>query len=103
MSIPMECVTREFLLDTKKLLKENGILVVNVVANPMFGDKFSVRYNNTFASVFPVFSRQVIQPIHGDNSWTSFRNMLYIYYNNELVDDNTVYTDDKNTYSIDRQ
>ena len=108
-SIPMECTTREFLLDVKKLSKENGVIMANVIASPIFADKFTVRYHNTFSSVFNVFSRQIMQPIADNNLWADGArnikpeaNLLYLYYNNQNVNDNGVYTDDKNSYSIDR-
>jgi hypothetical protein len=108
-SLPMEVTTREFLLDTKKLLKDNGILIANIISSPTFQDRFSVRYHNTFASVFPIFSRQIIVDYDGWEPAKDFatmrkqaRNVLYIYYNNTLMDDRVVYTDDRNTYSLDR-
>ncbi len=109
-SIPMECTTREFLLDVKKLVKDHGVIMANVIANPIFADKFSIRYHNTFSSVFPVFSRQIIQPIDNNNIWVKNndkskpleKNLLYLYYNNEYINDKGVYSDNKNSYSIDR-
>jgi len=106
-SIPMECITREFLLDIKNILKENAIVVVNVISSPSFADKFTVRYYNTFASVFPVFTRQIVQ-LHNDadllkkNNNMTDRNILYIYNNSKYIYDNSIYTDNKNSYSIDR-
>ncbi|MGE3622351.1 MAG: fused MFS/spermidine synthase [Bdellovibrionales bacterium] len=106
-AIPAECTTREFLQDTKARLKEGGALVVNVIASPYFQDKFSVRYDRTFGDVFPVHNRQII----GDfNPWRADEtpgpppqaNIIYSYFNRETARDNTVYTDDKNTFSIDR-
>lgn len=110
-AIPQETTTREFLADTKKLLNKEGILVANIVSAPDFREKFTVRYHNTFASVFHVFSRQVI----GDFSpWSTpenqsyvmrqgnMKNALYIFYNHDLVNDTTAYTDDVNPYSFDR-
>ena len=41
-------------------LKDRGAIVANIIMSPTFQDKFSVRYHNTFASVLPVFSRQVV-------------------------------------------
>jgi len=102
-SIPMECTTREFLLDVKKLLKPDGIVVANVIMDPRFGDAFSVRYDNTFASVFPSYSRQIIGTYAAWPGKISSNNVLYIYFHHGLADDNTVYTDDKNTYSLDRK
>lgn len=108
-SIPMETTTREFLLDTKKLLKEDGIVVANVIASPSFADAFSIRYNNTFASVFPNYSRQVVQSFNGweetktySQQFKAQKNILYMYFHSPRSNDKTIYTDDKNTYSIDR-
>jgi len=108
-SIPMETTSREFLLDVKKLLSERGVVVANIISNPSFRDKFSVRYNNTFASVFPLYSRQIIKtfdpwaPIGTyQEQFKSQENILYMYFRSPLEDDKTVYTDDKNTYSLDR-
>jgi len=108
-SVPMETTTREFLLDVKKLLKDNGVLVINMIASPDFRDKFSVRYDNTFASVFPNYSRQIITDFSpwADTSdsiklRTHQRNVFYIYFNRPLTNDDTVYTDDLNTFSLDR-
>lgn len=103
-SIPMEAITREFFLECKKALKEKGILVSNVISSPAFEDKFTVRYNNTFRSVFPYFAIQHSQKI---NPWrnkpVAENNMLYIYHHRpQYYDDNGIYTDDKNSYSIDR-
>jgi hypothetical protein len=100
MSIPVEAVTREFLLSAKKVLKPEGILIINIVSSPRLSDRFSVRMYNTIASVFPVFRQQVVENFDG---WSDdgYRNTLYIYYDNPLMQDKTVYTDDKNTYSLD--
>ncbi len=76
------------------------MLVANIIASPTFSDRFTVRYHNSFASVFPAFTRQVIGNFKQENPVPA--NVLYIYYNNSLVDDRTIYTDDKNSYSLDR-
>lgn len=97
-AVPMECTTREFLLDVKKRLKPGGSVVINMIASADFSDRFAVRYDNTFASVFPAYTRQVI----GGNVFSHTVNALYIYRDNPLVNDAGIYTDDKNTYSLDR-
>jgi Spermine/spermidine synthase domain len=102
-SIPAEAVTREFLFSAKRALKPGGILVMNVVSSPALSDAFSVRIYNTVASVFPVFRQQIITG-RGFNGWSTgnaYANTLYIYYDNAWVTDKAVYTDDKNTYSLD--
>ncbi len=101
-SVPMETTTREFLLEVKHHLNKNGIVVVNQIMSPDFNNRFSVRYNNVFASVFPVYTRQVLEDF---NPWLSRKdmplNVLYIYYDRPNIHDKTVYTDNKNTYSLD--
>ncbi len=105
-AIPMETITREYLQETRKLLKPGGALVANIAALPDFSDTFTIRYDNTFSSVFPRHTRQIIaDPVKRDtHSPTAIRekNILYIFNNTQGIDDNTIYTDDKNTYSLDR-
>lgn len=103
-SVPMETTTREFLLEVRHRLRQNGVVVVNQIMSPNFNDRFSIRYNNVFESVFPVYTRQII----GDyNPWAKekepnrFSNVLYIYFAHPNIQDRTIYTDDKNTYSLD--
>jgi predicted membrane-bound spermidine synthase len=102
-SIPMETTTREFLMDVKALMKPGGIVAANIISSPDYRDRFSVRYDNTFASVFANHTRQIIGEF---NPWRSTSrpqlNAIYIYYDRPEVGDATVYTDDKNTYSLDR-
>lgn len=102
-SLPMECTSREFFEAVKARLKPGGVVVANVVASPVFGDKFTTRYHNTFAAVFPRFSREVVT---GFDAWAEkpgVRNTLYVYFNRDTAQgDETVYTDDKNSFSSDR-
>lgn len=104
-SMPMECTTREFLLDLKKLLKPDGMLAVHAGVSPVFEDAFSIRYHNTFASVFPAYTRQVMGAY---NPWPDGKRppqmniVLYLYFNRALSEDRGIYTDDKNSYSLDR-
>lgn len=103
-SIPMECVTQEFLIAVKEHLKPEGIIVANVISQPTLSDDFSVRYSNTFASVFPVHSRQIIGAFDpwSKDADNNNRNVLYLYFNNPHASDNIIYSDDRNTYSLDR-
>ena len=108
MSIPMECTSRDFLLDVKARLKARGIVAANVIASPTLDDKFSKRYDATFASVFPSRSRQIIGAFDPwgtadtEGTESNYRNIIYMYFNNAQSDDKTIYTDAKNTYSLDR-
>jgi SAM-dependent methyltransferase len=108
-ALPMECTTREFLEAVKSHLKPGGIVVANIISNPTFDERFTVRYHNTFASVFPQFTRQVIGDFNGwedekdpKTGMVRMKNVLYIYYHNKFIGDDTIYTDDKNTFSLDR-
>lgn len=101
-SIPMECITQEFLVDIKKIMKPNSVVIANVISSPSFNDRFTQRYHNTFASVFPQFTRQVIDGFNGWAQAKRMSNVLYIAYQHPEMDEQTIYTDDHNTYSIDR-
>jgi predicted membrane-bound spermidine synthase len=101
-SISLEVISVKFWQDLKGLLKPNGILVGNIIEHPAFGDRFTIRFHNTFSAGMPIFTRQVI----GDfNPWLTRKtvaNVLYIYFNGADSADRTIYTDDKNTYFLDR-
>ncbi len=99
-AIPMETTTQDYLLDVKNLLKPGGTLAANIIASPSFSSRFSVRYDNTFSSVFANHTRQVLAPVTLDGG-VDYANVIYVYYNNALSRDKTVYTDDKNSYSVD--
>lgn len=101
-SIPMEATTREYLLALKAVLNEGGVIVSNIICRPDMGDKFSRRYANTFASVFPSYTRQIVTPFTLFEGADKTANVLHIYFDKPLEDDATVYTDDKTTFSLDR-
>ena len=90
-SIPLDFVSRDFLLQVKKHLNPDGIMVANIITSADFSNKFARRIDNTLRSVFPQYlTRQVIDP----DPKTDLSNVIYIYYNRPP--DNTVYTIDKN-------
>ena len=103
-TIPQEATTVEFFTECKRLLKDRGILVANTIASPAFENKFEVRYENTFREVFPRFTSQII---HQMNPWKEGKlaidNVLYVYHHRpQFHEDQTIYTDDLNSYSLDR-
>ncbi len=104
-TMPEHLITREFFRQVKSVLKPDGILAVNFVVSPSFRDKFSVRLDNTFRSVFPHYTRQIIQ--EGYNGWVEDprykANIVYIYHNGPGTDTNTVYTDNLNSAFADKQ
>lgn len=113
-SIPLECTTQEFFQAIRKRLNKDGIVAANIIARPDLSDKFSIRMDRTFASVFPAYSREVIQNY---NAWSGetrlshpsdkekyyYANVLYTYYDRSTMRDDGIYTDDLTTYSIDRK
>jgi hypothetical protein len=102
-SIPFEATTHEFLLAVKKRLRSGGVVAVNIISKPTFADRFTVRYNNTFRSVFPVFDRYVVGGFNAFSDTNTDSNTLYFYYDTPFAKDSTIYTDDKSTYSLDRR
>jgi hypothetical protein len=83
-------------------LNEGGVIVSNIICRPDMGDKFSRRYANTFASVFPSYTRPIVTPFTLFEGADKTANVLHIYFDKPLEDDATVYTDDKTTFSLDR-
>jgi spermidine synthase len=97
MNIPSTLITREFFELVKKSVTDDGIILANIVTTPNFRDRFSIKIDNTFRSVFPNITRQVIG---GFVPWAEKHapaNVLYIYYNNKSVVSNEIYTNDLNT------
>ncbi len=102
-TLPEHLVTREFFTRVKEALKPGGILIANFVVNPNFGDRLSVRVDNTFRSVFPYYTRQIIGEHSGWVEDPRYQaNVMYVYHHG-TDGDNTVYTDDKNTVFLDRE
>jgi spermidine synthase len=97
MNIPFSLVTKEFFELVKKSVADDGIILANIVTMPNLSDKFSIRVDNTFRSVFPNITRQVMGGFMPWAEKPAPANVLYIYYNNQSVASNEVYTNDLNT------
>lgn len=98
-SIPAETTTVEFLQSVKDHLRPGGMVVSNVIASPTGADRFTQRYTNGFLQVFPTSSRQIIGEF---NAWNPPKNMGLIYMYFDGPADGGHYSDDKNTYFLDR-
>jgi hypothetical protein len=101
-AIPDHLTTVEFFSDVKKLLAEDSVMVMNVVASSTFSNVFSQRIDNSLRAAFPHITRQLINNIdywHRDPKKES--NILYIYshHNEESLQP---YTDNLNTVYRDR-
>lgn len=92
-SIPASLFTREYFIQLKSALKENGMMIANVIANPYYQDRFSKNVDNTIQSVFSYCS---VSPIYWYNGPT---NIIYLCSNQNGKA--SVYTDDRNTATLD--
>jgi predicted membrane-bound spermidine synthase len=99
LNIPLEVSVTEFWQTIKLRLKPQSIVVANIIASPIFNDKFSIRVDNSFRMAFNNYNRHVIKNIHLENN--QYHNIIYSYYHNDLSGDKSVYTLNKTTYSID--
>jgi spermidine synthase len=94
-SIPAYLLTREFMQEIKNHLNQDGYALFNIIANPMFNDRYARRVDNTIRSVF---GPCVVTPVKYSDAVS---NLIYACSNLSNADDQTVYTDDKNTSTTD--
>ncbi|MCL2331536.1 MAG: fused MFS/spermidine synthase [Proteobacteria bacterium] len=98
--IPESAITTEFMSRMKARLRPGGIIAMNIVASPTFGDEYSRKIDNTIRAVFPGnLSRQIIGRFDG---WSPNRyaNVIYVYYN--APNSGQVYTPNKSSPIYDR-
>lgn len=96
--IPQHLLTREFFALMGARLKENGILVVHMVATPLMEDEFSKTLDNTIRSVYPYAARQVmgiIFPWKKDGQYTH-RSVLYQISPQNQKGPHKIFTDNMN-------
>ena len=99
-NIPEAAITTEFMSRMKSHLAPEGIIVMNIIASPAFGDEYSRKIDNTIRSVFPRnLSRQIIGYFNG---WEpkGYANVIYIYHNVPNAD--KIYTPNKSSPIYDR-
>lgn len=90
--IPVNFVSYDFFKMVKEHLKQNGIVVANIITSSDFSNTFSKRIDNTLRSVFTQYlTRQSIN--HFETHMLD--NIIYIYYH--YPEDKTIYTIDKNS------
>jgi spermidine synthase len=99
MSIPTQLITHEFFMQVKNSLKPNGVIGFNAITNPHFDTKYSIKLDNTLREIFPNLNRFVVK---SHNVWGTAKssNIIYSYRNKPTTTD--TYTDDKNTYFLDK-
>ncbi len=111
-SMPEHLLTHEYFKQVKRVLNPNGYIVINAVASTKFSGRFSKRLDNTIRSVFPYVSRSPMKGYDDNyNAWEVGQNdqdyyttnIIYSYYKGSEIDnDMTIYTDNKNTYFLDK-
>ncbi len=103
-SIPEMLVTQEFFKQVKAHLRNNAILISNMILSPHFNNQFTRNIDNTLRSVFPHISRHVINEHYNlwSDSETLMANVAYIYRHEESYDEGHIYTDNKNTVFYDK-
>ncbi len=99
-SIPPDLITKEFFLQVRNGLRENGIAVFNVVTSANFQDRFSVKLDNTFRIVFDRMNRHAIGDYDGFLKNGGKPNVIYSYFKQKP--DSEIYTDNKNSYFLDQ-
>lgn len=92
-TIPPQLLTTDYFEQLASHLSPNGLLIVNLIANPLFQDKFSRRADNTIRHVFEFC---YIVPV---NWGMSLANMLYVCQNQPS--EKHVYTDNLTTATVD--
>lgn len=103
LSVPEHLVTREFYETVKSRLTDDGVLVINIILSPTFGDAFSRNFDTTLRSVFPFITRDPVFNYDGwDMQGVQQMNVIYAYHNALANEQGAVYTDDKNRMFLDR-
>lgn len=99
--VPESLITVEFMQRLRARIAPNGIIAMNMIVNPEFGDKYSRVFDNTFRAVFPYnTSRQVIGDFSPWRNRFGASNVIYTFYN--IENDGRVYTINKTPVIYDR-
>ena len=94
-SIPFHLLTKEHFENLRRILKEGGYIVFNVIARPTLRDRYSKRVDNTIRSVFPSC---MIMPMRYNSG---LQNIIYVCNVGREDQDRVVYTDNRNSATLD--
>lgn len=94
-TIPTELITLEHFNNIKKHLVANGLAIFNIVAKPFLADRYSKHLDSTIRNVF---TNCMVIPKTYSNELT---NIIYICKISNNESDKTIYSDNKNTATID--
>lgn len=99
--IPEHLLTREFFLQVRGALSDEGIMVAHMFANLLFADAHSRYLDNTIRAVFPYTSRHIVD---GFTAWKispeDYGSLLYIARKHEIAERPGIYTDNMNRASV---
>lgn len=91
-SIPQSLLTQEYFRQIYNHLAPSGILIANIIADPLFRNTYSRRVHNTIGSLF---NHCTVTPI----GWSQSSNMLYVC--TKQHEDRMVYTDNASSATLD--
>lgn len=94
LAIPQHLLTQEYFESLVQVLKPEGVVLLNFIANPHFTDAYARRVDNTLRSVLGFCTNQ---PYDHENKLT---NLIYVCYP-EHRDDRTTYSDNLNRATLD--
>lgn len=99
--VPESLITAEFMSRLRARVAPNGIIAMNMIVSPEFGDRYSRVFDNTFRSVFPYnTSRHVIDTFNPWHNVYGASNVIYLFYN--IENDGRIYTINKTPVIYDR-
>lgn len=94
-SIPAQLLTQEYFATVNKTLKNSGLAIFNIIANPFLQDDYSKRVDNTIRSVF---SDCMVIPLRFTDKIT---NILYVCQKNKACKQKRIYSDDLTSSTLD--
>jgi spermidine synthase len=95
-SVPAHLLTVEYMQSVRDALKPGGLAIFNTIMKSTLEETFGKRVDNTIRTVFPSCN---VVPYRHNNALVE--NVLYFCTLSKFENDKTVYTDNKNTASLD--
>lgn len=94
-SMPSYLLTYEYMQVLRSRLLPNGVVIFNIIANPLLSDSYSKRVDNTIRAVFS--SCMVVPNVYADRA----TNIIYTCSAKNNQADRVVYSDNLNTATTD--
>lgn len=102
-TIPEYLLTADYFAQVKDVMKQDGIMLANIIASPVLEGPFSQNVDNSFRAVFPHLTRQIVADDY--DGWSAqdsdVVNVIYVYKNRD-AQFNDVYTDNLNRSFLDK-